>query len=181
MNSIAEAEFLRQRLHGVREGRGEQQRLARRRTALDDLADVELEAHIEHPVRLIQDHELRLVQLNQLLLQEIHHAAGSRAHTVGVLLRQRPFLRLGVALPPKNLARAKPGRLTELHGLLVDLVTELTGRRDHQNVRMRVAVLVPAGRGVPDFFQLGGDEGGDQESEGFTRTRLGDAWDFFEV
>ena len=42
----------------VREGRREQQVLARRRQDREDLADVADEAHVEHPVGLVEDEDL---------------------------------------------------------------------------------------------------------------------------
>ena len=58
------ADFLRHR-------RREQQRLALRRQVLDDLAHVGEEAHVEHPVGLVEDEHLDVLEVRGPLAQVV--------------------------------------------------------------------------------------------------------------
>ena len=62
----------------VREGRREQQVLALAGEQGEDLADVPDEAHVEHPVGLVQDQHLDLREVDGPLLDVVEEAAGRR-------------------------------------------------------------------------------------------------------
>ena len=62
----------------VGEGRREHQVLALGREQGDDPLDVRQEAHVEHPVRLVEDEDLDLAEVRDLLADEIEEPAGRR-------------------------------------------------------------------------------------------------------
>ena len=78
-----------------RHGRGEEQRLARERHQLADALDVGNEAHVEHPVGLIDDQELDAGHQQPSALVMVEQAPGRRdqhvgaAHQLGVLIVER--------------------------------------------------------------------------------------------
>ena len=59
----------------VREGRREQQVLAGRRQEREDLADVADEAHVEHPVGLVEDEDLDVRQVDRSLADMVEQPA----------------------------------------------------------------------------------------------------------
>ena len=59
----------------VREGRREHQVLAPRREQGDDPLDVRQEAHVEHPVRLVEDEDLDLAEVGDPLADEVEQPA----------------------------------------------------------------------------------------------------------
>ena len=67
----------------VREGRREQQVLAPRRQDREDLADVADEAHVEHPVGLVEDEDLDARQVDGPLAEVVEQAAGRRDDDLG--------------------------------------------------------------------------------------------------
>ena len=58
-----------------RHRRGEHQRLPFRGEFLDDAADVDDEAHVQHPVRLVQDEDLDGGEVDDLLPHEVEEAS----------------------------------------------------------------------------------------------------------
>src|SRR5438094_1980870 len=62
----------------VRERRREHQVLPSRRQELDDPLDVRQEAHVEHPVGLVQDEDLDLAEVRHPLADEVEQAARRR-------------------------------------------------------------------------------------------------------
>ncbi len=60
------------------ERRGEEHRLAVAREPADDPVDLRLEAHVEHPVGLVEDEDLDRVERDQLAVEEILQAARRR-------------------------------------------------------------------------------------------------------
>ena len=60
----------------VREGRREEEVLALRRQEVENLADIADEAHVEHPVGLIEDEDLDLRQVDRALADVVEQAAG---------------------------------------------------------------------------------------------------------
>ena len=65
-----------------REGRGEEEGLAVLRALLDDALHVGQEAHVEHPVDLVEDEDVDLVQRAVALLEVVEQAAGRRRKDV---------------------------------------------------------------------------------------------------
>ena len=66
-----------------RHGGGEKQRLLPFGQPAQDLADIVDEAHVQHPVRLIQDQDLQMRELHKLLLIQIHQPPGRGHQNVG--------------------------------------------------------------------------------------------------
>ena len=62
----------------VGEGRREHQVLPLRRQQRDDLLDVRQEAHVEHPVRLVEHEDLDLAEVGDLLADEVEQPARRR-------------------------------------------------------------------------------------------------------
>ena len=62
----------------VGERRREHEVLAALRQQLDDALDVGQEAHVEHPVGLVEDEDLDLAQVRDLLADEVEQATGRR-------------------------------------------------------------------------------------------------------
>jgi hypothetical protein len=58
-----------------RHGGREEERLALLRQHRDDPADVDDEAHVEHPVSLVEDHDLDLVESQRPALAEVEEPA----------------------------------------------------------------------------------------------------------
>ena len=61
----------------VREGGGEEQRLALAGEQAHDLADVRDEAHVEHPVGLVEDEDLDLAEVHRALADVVQQPARS--------------------------------------------------------------------------------------------------------
>mmetsp|Transcript_57167 Transcript_57167/g.161401 ORF Transcript_57167/g.161401 Transcript_57167/m.161401 type:complete len:363 (-) Transcript_57167:470-1558(-) len=147
----------------------------------DDLADVRLEAHVEHAVCLVQDEVRHLVQLDdgadvvlRLRRGEVDQAARRGEEDVHALL-QLPAL---VALRDAAVDADGAGlhRARDLRRLRGDLLHELARRREDQRARLGGLRVVPV-----DFLRLGrrprrrdADERGQQEREGLPAPRLGD-------
>ena len=66
----------RKALDLVRERGREQQRLLARRQEVEDPLDVGHEAHVEHPVRLVEDEDLDLAEVGGSLADEVEQAPG---------------------------------------------------------------------------------------------------------
>ena len=99
----------------VREGGREEERLAALRQQGEDPADVVDEAHVEHPVRLVEDEDLDLREVDRVLAGVVEEAAGRRDDDLGAGAQGA---RLGaeadaaVDRPPSGWAggRRRPGR-----------------------------------------------------------------------
>ncbi len=65
---------------GVRHGRAEEGGLALARCAGEDRLDVDDEAHVEHPIGLVEDHGVHAVELELPAADEIEHTAGRPDH-----------------------------------------------------------------------------------------------------
>ncbi len=66
------------------ERRREEERLAIARHSLDDPVDGGLEAHVEHPVGLVEDEELDLLEVEGAAIQQVLEATGGRHDDVGL-------------------------------------------------------------------------------------------------
>ena len=73
-------------------GRGEEERLAVGRALLDDPPDVRQEAHVEHPVDLVQDEDIDLVERAVALLEVVEKPAGCRGQDVHAAPQVRGLL-----------------------------------------------------------------------------------------
>ena len=137
-----------------RHGGREEQRLALRRQRPDDPPDVVDEAHVEHPVGLVEDEDLEPVEADVALADQVEQAAGRGDEDVDAA-RQRLDLRaLADAAEDHGVAQlqvAAVGREARL-----DLGGELAGRGQHQGA---------AGPG-PGAARLAGQALQDRQREG---------------
>mmetsp|Transcript_46068 Transcript_46068/g.119158 ORF Transcript_46068/g.119158 Transcript_46068/m.119158 type:complete len:396 (+) Transcript_46068:224-1411(+) len=146
----------------------EHRRLALRGDPIHHLLDLGLEAHVEHPIGLVQHREPHLAQVDRAIVAEVVKAPGRRDEAVGAL----PQLPLLVAL--RGAAVGAGGRdlhrLAELRRVGVDLVAQLPRGRHGQQRRAlaRVDLL-----GLLQLTQL--DEAWQQEGQGLARAGLGHA------
>ena len=69
---------------GAVEGGAEEHRLPVRRHAREDAVDLRLEAHVEHPVGLVEHEHADAVELDGPALDQVEEAAGSRDEDVGL-------------------------------------------------------------------------------------------------
>ena len=142
----------------VGEGRREHQVLALRREQRDDLLDVRQEAHVEHPVRLVEDEDLDLAEVGDLLADEVEQPARRRDEDLDAGA-QRLDLRVDRDAAVDD-GRAQRDRPAVGPDALVDLHRELAGRDEDQDADRvagrREARVRVAAQAVED----GQDEGG---------------------
>ena len=115
----------------LRRDRGrEEQRLAPRRQRPDHASDVVDEAHVEHPVGLVEDEHLEPVEADEALAHEVEQAAGGGDQDVDAR-RHRPDLRvLADAAEDHGAAQLQVAAVDGEAGL--DLSRELAGRGQHE-------------------------------------------------
>mmetsp|Transcript_7069 Transcript_7069/g.25603 ORF Transcript_7069/g.25603 Transcript_7069/m.25603 type:complete len:448 (+) Transcript_7069:351-1694(+) len=109
--------------HGGREEQG----LALGLEVAQDLSDVFLEPHVDHPVRLVQHNVVALVQHRVRALKAVQQAARGRNHNLTPSPQLRPLLR--DALPSHDANHTVSHVLGELGRLLLNLLGELSGWR----------------------------------------------------
>ena len=114
----------------VREGRREEQVLATRRQDREDLADVADEAHVEHPVGLVEDEDLDPRQVDRPLAEVVEQAAGGRDDDLGAGAQGAD---LGIEADA-TVDRGRADRVLDAVGpdALLDLERELAGRGEDQ-------------------------------------------------
>ena len=116
-----------------------------RREQRDDLLDVGQEAHVEHPVGLVEDEDLDLAEVGDLLADEVEQAARRRDEDLDAAAQG---LDLGVHRDPAvDDGRAQRDGPAVGPDALVDLHRELAGRDEDQHAD-RVAGRREAGVGV---------------------------------
>ena len=115
----------------VRERRREHQVLPSRRQELDDPLDVRQEAHVEHPVGLVQDEDLDLAEVRHPLADEVEQAARRRYEDLHAGA-ERLDLRVHRD-PAVDDGRAERDRPAIRPDALVDLHRELAGRDEDQH------------------------------------------------
>ena len=114
----------------VRERRREHEVLALRRQQVDDPLDVGQEAHVEHPVGLVEDEDLDLAEVGDALADEIEQAAGRRNEDLDAAAEG---LDLGVHRDAAvDDGRAQRDRSAVRPDALVDLHRELAGGDEDQ-------------------------------------------------
>ena len=154
------------------ERRREEQRLAIARGAGDDPVDRRLEAHVEHPVGLVDDQDPYVLEAQRPALEQILEPARRGDHDVG------PARELGLLLEPDpavDRGDREPPDPSDVAKLIDDLAGELAGRREHQRGRLAAAGLeqvgdrhaegqglARAGRGLNQDVAPGEDVGDDQ-------------------
>ncbi len=113
-----------------RHGRREQQRLALLRDGRHDLADVLDEAHVEHPVGLVEHQHVDVAQVEDALAHKVQQAARRGDDDVDAVAERVPLLALADAAVDGRDAEA--GVLAVLGGRLGDLDRQLARRRDDE-------------------------------------------------
>ena len=123
--------------------RGEEHRLAVTRHSGDDAVDRGLEAHVEHPVRLVEDQHAHVAQLHRSALDQILEPAGSRDDDVSAANPLDLGLDAGAAVDGSD---GQGTGMRERDHLLDDLGDQLPGRREHQRARARAIGLEHLGQ-----------------------------------
>ena len=156
-------ERLRKALDVGREGCGEQQRLAAGRQLGADLLDVRDEAHVEHPVGLVDDQRLDAHQQHLAAVELVHQAARRRDQHVDAALQQR-FLVLEA-----DAADQQRHRQFEVLAILLEVLGNLRGKlaRRAEDQAARHARPGPAGGEALDHRQ--------HEGSGLAGAGLGNA------
>ena len=131
-----------------------------------DAADLGLEAHVEHTVRLVHHHIRHLVQPHLPTLEKVVQPAGRDDDNVRAAAELPELLALGRAAVEAD--GGDSDRPPELDRLRVDLRRKLSRRR-HDECRRSAARVAP--------LALDPHEGGDEEAERLARAGLGNADD----
>ena len=121
------------------------------------------EAHIQHPVGLVQHHGLHLVQLHRAPLHVVHKAAGGGHHNLGMLFQGGNLLLNGGAAVEAHRAHTLL-KLTQVPQLVLNLEGQLTGGGQHQGlhrVTLRVDVLHHGDAEGKGLARAGGSLGDD--------------------
>jgi hypothetical protein len=103
---------------------------------LEDARDVGQEAHVEHPVGLVQHADAHPVESQHLPLHEVEQPPRRRDHDVGVAGALGLRAESDTAVDGGDAESLHVGDRPELLG---DLARELTGRREDQRVRAPAA------------------------------------------
>ena len=150
------------------EGRREQQVLALRRQAGEDLLHVVDEAHVEHAVGFVEDQDLHAGEVDATLASQVEQAAGAGHQHVDAL-GQGLYLRVHADAAEDAGADEFQIAGVDLEAV-VDLGCQLAGRCQHQHARLFRAMAVFAVRMAAREQALQDRQG---EACGFTSTRLG--------
>mmetsp|Transcript_26660 Transcript_26660/g.71289 ORF Transcript_26660/g.71289 Transcript_26660/m.71289 type:complete len:591 (-) Transcript_26660:404-2176(-) len=158
-------EFVRERAHLARPRRRVEESLpVGADAAADDLADLRLEAHVEHAVRLVHHEVGHLAELDLAALAEVVHAAGRADDARAALPHRLHLLALRRAAVAADGADAeRPAKRLRLD---VDLHRELARGREHEDGW-------PHHRVGLERHDV--EEPGHQEAERLARAGLGDA------
>jgi hypothetical protein len=113
---------------------GEEQRLPVPRRARDDLVDLRLEAHVEHPVRLVEDERADAIEAHDASVEEVLEPARRGDEHVGRLDQAGLILDRDAAVDGGDAQSARCHQGPELLG---DLARQLAGR--HEDERRRAA------------------------------------------
>ena len=121
--------------HPRREGRGEEQRLPPVvwRAATEDPAQVANEAHVEHPVRLVDNQDFDVPERRRPLLLVVEEAAGRADQEIRDLPQEVPLP--VVVDPAEDRERRQPRVSAEDLGVVADLHDELPSRGNDQGPR----------------------------------------------
>ena len=134
-------EFLRQRQHFARHRRREEQRLPLLGQCGEDAPHVGPEAHVEHPIRLIEHQDFEAAHIHRVMAHVIHQATGCRdndvyAGTQGALLHVHRHAAID--------GHARNGRVIgKALNLILNLNRELACWSEDQRARaLRIAAQV---------------------------------------
>ncbi len=136
----------------VERGR-EEQRLAVPRAGADDSVDRGAEAHVEHPVGLVEDQGLDPVQSERAASEEILEPARGRDQHVGGRRGLGLLDQPGAAVDRGDAQRTG---VRDTADVLDDLERQLAGRRQHERRRPRVGGLDPLDERDPERERLTG-------------------------
>ena len=120
-------------LDRARNRRREKQQLARRRHRLEDVLDVVTEAHVEHAVGLVENHDFELIQFHGAALHVVHHATGCPDHHLRARV-ERPKLPLIALAAIDRHAHHAPLEQRDLARLLRHLHREFARRAQNQHL-----------------------------------------------
>ena len=123
----------RQRLDFGRHGGAEQQRLTVARHLFDNAVQLRREAHVEHAIRFVEHQRLEIREIDVALLEVIEQSSRRGHHDVDAAA-QRTLLRF-VPNAAKHRDHIHRSVLGILANALLDLETQLAGRRENQNAR----------------------------------------------
>ena len=118
----------------VRHGCRKEQVLSLLRQGRQDPADIREESHVEHAVRLVEDHHLDVAEPCLAATEVVEEPAGGRDQQIEAG-GQTALLRLQTHAA-ENDSAAQPEPPAVSPGHLVDLYRELTSRGDHQRAWM---------------------------------------------
>jgi hypothetical protein len=119
----------------VRHGRAEQRRLPVARAARQDRLDVDDEPHVQHPIRLVQDHGMHPVQAQLAATNEVEHASRRPDHDLRAALQPLDLLVHRRSAVDGHGANAT--KLTDAADLLVHLHAQLACRGEDQRLDVR--------------------------------------------
>src|SRR5690606_29965525 len=126
---VAEA-LVSERLDLIRQGRREEEGLTLLRDVLEDLVDLRAEAHIEHPIGLVEDEHLDFREIDIAALQVVDQSArrGDEDVVAGPQVTD-VLLNGGSAVDD---AYPEIQMLRVITGSLRDLDSELSGGAEHE-------------------------------------------------
>ena len=120
---------------GAVDRRRKQHRLARRRRQRADAIDILLEAHVEHPVRFVEDQDLQSGQVDTTALDVIDQPARRGDEDVDAALELAVLRRIRRAAEQAHRAQAQV--LSIARRLCRNLLRELARRGEHQHAAAR--------------------------------------------
>ena len=110
-------------LHLPWPGGGPHENLSVRTNLLEDLPDLGLEAHVQHPVGLVEDKVCGPPEVHLAGLQEVDQTSGRGDADLGAILDVPQLRPLGSSTKHAGVLNA--GGLAELLGNLLDLLSQL--------------------------------------------------------
>ena len=129
---------------------GKQQRLPLARNLVDDAAQIVDEAHVEHPIGLVEDQDFDVRQIDVALLHQIEQPAGRGDQNVDAGVQGSHLRRLADAAVNHGLPHAGVAAI-DLKAL-ADLQGQFARRREHQRADLSSAP-VDAAFGLAESLQ----------------------------
>ena len=104
------------------------------RALVDDLFDVGQEAHVQHPVRLVQHHPSDVLQADVALLQVVEQTPGRGDQHIDTALEKGVLFAVTGSTEDQSDSHLEKTREITERGL--DLRGQLAGRRENQDLRV---------------------------------------------